>query len=120
MFILSKIIPGVNDIFTVRPDLKEFWDFNKNTYDTNYLGAQSNRDAWWICSKCGNSYLQKIPSRFRGKSVCLVCNNHKVVAGINDIATTNPELLLIWNYSKNDALGIYPTDLTYGSEKKVW
>lgn len=55
---MSKIVTGVNDIFTLRPDLKEYWDFEKNELDPNKTGARSNRNAWWVCKKCGKSFEQ--------------------------------------------------------------
>ncbi len=33
---------------------------------------------------------------------------------------THPNLVTEWDYSKNNALGVYPDQITYGSAKKVW
>ena len=41
----------------------------------------------------------------------------KVSIGVDDLATTNPEILKEWNYEKNDIL---PTSVTKGSSRKVW
>ena len=40
-----------------------------------------------------------------------------VKEGINDIETTNPEILKEWNYEKND---ITPKQISHKSTKKVW
>ena len=40
-----------------------------------------------------------------------------VIKGVNDLATTNPELVEEWDYEKDD---LKPTEVTAGSAKKVW
>jgi len=42
---------------------------------------------------------------------------NKIKVGINDLATTNVELLKEWNYEKN---AIKPIEISKGSNKKVW
>lgn len=42
----------------------------------------------------------------------------KLIKGVNDLATVNPELASQWNYKKNGNLK--PEDVTVGSGKKVW
>ena len=49
---------------------------------------------------------------------CPYCANQKVLAGYNDLATTNPELLEEWDYEKNGSF--LPNDFTQSSNKKVW
>ena len=41
----------------------------------------------------------------------------KVIDGLNDLATLNPELIKEWNYDKNI---IMPNEVSTGSNKKVW
>ena len=48
---------------------------------------------------------------------CPYCSNKKVLPGFNDLATTNPELLDEWDYSRNT---IDPTTITAGTNHKVW
>ena len=36
------------------------------------------------------------------------------------LAEHNPELIKEWDYDKNDALGIKPDKVSYGSARKVW
>ncbi len=42
----------------------------------------------------------------------------KVIAGINDLTTTNPELMKDWDYSKNT--DVDPHTVSFGSGTKVW
>lgn len=41
----------------------------------------------------------------------------KIVVGVNDLFSTNPELKDEWDYEKNE---MKPTEVTAGSHKKVW
>ena len=54
------------------------------------------------------------PKKLRRGVKCAVCTNHKVISGINDVATTRPDLLKYFK-DKNDA-----TKYTSGSEQEVW
>ena len=36
------------------------------------------------------------------------------------LSITHPNLVTEWDYDKNNTLGIYPDQITYGSDKKVW
>ena len=42
----------------------------------------------------------------------------KLERGVNDLQTTNPELVSEWDYEKNGELK--PSDVLYGTNKKVW
>ncbi|MBQ9355282.1 MAG: hypothetical protein IJT84_06350 [Clostridia bacterium] len=99
------------------PILLKEWDYekNKNLLPQNFTDG-SNKSVWWKCSKCGYSWKSKILNRkTRG---CPLCANKIVVSGINDLATTHPQLAKEWDYEKNGDL--LPTTVTYGNGKKVW
>lgn len=49
---------------------------------------------------------------------CPCCTNRVVVEGVNDLATTHPEIAAEWNYERNG--GLKPTDVVAGSSKRVW
>ena len=36
------------------------------------------------------------------------------------LSVTHPNLVKEWDYNKNNALGIYPDEIRYGSHRKVW
>lgn len=104
---------------TEYPNLLREWDYEKNNkinlYPQNTTSG-SNKKAWWKCSKCGHSWQAKILNRkTRG---CPLCANRVVVSGINDLATTHPEIAKEWDYEKNGSL--LPTQITRGNGKKVW
>ena len=51
-------------------------------------------------------------------SGCPYCAGKKVLAGFNDLATTEPEIAAQWHPALNGALT--PRMVTAGSHKKVW
>ncbi len=76
----------------------------------------NGRSVWWKCSK-GHEWFAQIKSRNKGAG-CPVCSGHKIVVGINDLATVNPLLAREWHPTKNGDLK--PTDVTIGNGKNVW
>ena len=96
------------------------WDWERNRVaglDPNTLTEGSNKKAYWICSK-GHSYHTIIANRTFRAGGCPVCSNKKTVPGINDLATTHPELASEWDYEKNDTL--IPQNIVAGSTRRVW
>lgn len=117
----NKILAGFNDVFTLRPDLVDEWDYETNdelNIDPLTLGLGNHSKVWWKCDKSGidHSYESSIASRNRGRS-CPYCANKKVLVGFNDFATTSSELLKEWDYEKNS---FAPYEITSGSDKKVY
>ncbi len=70
----KRILVGYNDLATINPKLAREWDYTKNGELTpNNIGAGSGKKAWWICSKCGNSWVAAIHIRNKGRS-CPKCS----------------------------------------------
>ena len=99
------------------PALLAEWDFENNEKLPSEFAPQSNKPAFWICSKCGYRFKEKINNRANGRG-CPCCANKVVVPGINDLATTHRELAREWHPTKN--LPLTPEQVTYGRAKKVW
>ena len=98
-------------------ELMKYWDYEKNKdLDLEKLTLGSSKNAWWICEK-GHSYDAKIKRKNYEKIICPICSNHRVLKGYNDLATTNPELLKEWDFTKNT---ISPYEITAGAEKMIW
>ena len=117
---MKKIVVGVNDLRTTHPELLDEWDYEKN----NKLGIfpdkvsrGSHEKVWWVCKKCGYEWKSVIYIRSNGTG-CPACSGRKVLPGYNDLASKRPDLAKEWNCEKNGDLK--PTDVTYGSGKKVW
>ncbi len=115
----KKVVKGINDLFTTNPELKERWDFEKNTKNPDNVVAGCNDYAYWICEH-GHRFKSRIYNMshsLKGQN-CPVCRNFRVDKGTNDLLTTHPELVEEWDYEKNK---IQPTEVHAGmSKKKVW
>lgn len=111
------IIKGVNDLFTINPELAIEWAKNRNGDLTpRDVSAGSNKKVWWRCSE-GHEWIASINDRNRGKG-CPTCANRRIVKGYNDLKTANSKLSKEWNFKRNKNLR--PTQVSPNSNKKVW
>jgi len=100
-----KVAPGENDLATTHPALSaqaDGWDPTTVTFGSNKIRK-------WKCPN-GHTWAGSVKTRARGGG-CPICSNTKIVVGVNDLATTNPELAA-------QADGWDPTTVTFGSGKK--
>ena len=98
------------------PELINEWDFEKNpSLSPDSVFPGSHIKVWWKDTK-GHSWQAQIADRTRGRG-CPYCSNHKVLAGYNDLQTTNSNLIEEWDFSKNV---ISPNEISAGCHKKVW
>jgi|GEM_PF-6107352 len=82
----GTVIMGWNDMGTTHPALAaECLD------DPAKYQAGTHNKLKWECSTCGHGWPAKGSKRTRGGG-CPCCSNKVVVPGINDMATTHPEL----------------------------
>ena len=94
------------------------WDYEKKNSLSLFpdkLGSGSNKVVWWKCPQ-GHEYDMRVTQRSRGQG-CPYCSNTRVLAGYNDLATTNPEVLGQWDYQKNS---LKPEEVMHGSHETVW
>ena len=112
----QRIVSGINDLATLKPELLEEWDYEKNTIDPTKISQWSDTRVWWKCKK-GHEWQVAVKKRTIGHK-CPYCSNKMVLKGYNDLATTNPELLVKWDYNKNK--DIIPTNITAGSSHHAW
>ncbi len=115
----KKVLQGFNDLATVRPDLAEEWNYEKNgDLKPNDFVPQSHTKVWWI-GKCGHEWLARISDRFRGSGCPYCCSGPKKIStGFNDLATVRPDLAEEWNYEKNGDLK--PSQVMINSNKLAW
>lgn len=96
------------------------WDYNLNPgIDPLTIADQSNKKYYWKCPKGHPSYLMPMNKRYIGHG-CPVCSNRKIISGINDLVTTNPELMDEWFWEENEKAGLDPAKLSFGSSQKAW
>ena len=118
-----KVLAGFNDLETLYPEIAKEWDYEKNAIKPSEVIAMSNRKVWWLCPR-GHSY-EKIISNYtqhgQGCPICRALAGEKgsmLIKGVNDLATTHPEIVAEWNYDRNGSLT--PFDVKAGSRKVVW
>lgn len=110
-------IKGYNDLQTVNPELAKEWNCEKNRGLTPMdVLPNSEKKVWWKCQN-GHEWQAMIGNRNKGQG-CPYCSGKKILKGYNDLQTVNPKLAKEWDYKKNGSLN--PTDVTSGSNKKVW
>lgn len=113
-----KKVTDENRLSIIYPEIAKEWDLDKNKPLTpNDVSYGSNRKVWWKCAECGYSWEAKIANRSFGRG-CPCCANKVVVAGINDLATRNPELAQEWHPTRNGDLT--PDMVMLGTAQKVW
>lgn len=113
------LLPGVNDLATVYPELAAQWHPERNgrLRPTDILSG-SHRKVWWRCEK-GHEWQATINSRARvSGSGCPVCAGKAVLPGYNDLASQYPEIAAQWHESKNKPLT--PKQVTPNSNRTVW
>jgi len=97
-------------------NLAQEWHTLKNGTLTPFdVFPGSGLKAWWICSM-GHEWQATIKDRKSGQN-CPYCSGKRACID-NALLTTNPELTKEWNREKNGS--ITPSDVTFGSHKRVW
>lgn len=113
------VIEGVNDLFSVVPQLRSQWHPTKNeNLDPKTLTAETPRKAWWRCEKdIRHEWESQIDSRAKRGLGCPICSNKKTVAGLNDIGTTHPALAKELNEKRS---GVLVSDINAGNHNSFW
>jgi hypothetical protein len=105
----SKVLAGFNDLATTHPELAAC----AHGWDPTTVSRGSNNKVEWRCNENPDqphTWIMRINVRVRGQG-CSVCAGKQIVVGINDLATTHPEIAA-------EADGWDPTTVTAGSNKK--
>ena len=104
----KRVVPGVNDLRTVAPDLAE----QALGWDPSDVLATAWTKLEWVCEQ-GHNWTSPVGERRRGYG-CPYCAGRKVWIGFNDLETTDPDVAL-------EADGWSPTTVSRGHEKaKAW
>lgn len=112
------IVPGENDMASQFPELAREWHPEKNgALLPSQVAPASKRRVWWLCP-VGHTYAAAVGARTGKDSGCPYCAGKKVLAGFNDLATTQPEIAAQWHSALNGTLT--PQMVTAGSHKRAW
>jgi DNA-directed RNA polymerase subunit RPC12/RpoP len=102
-----------NDLQTTHPEIASEWSEKNLPLKPDEVNAKSRKNVWW---RCGNEWKSVINARVKG-TVCPVCAEREVLAGYNDLATTDNQLLSEWDYEQNK---LKPTEVSRTSAKRAW
>lgn len=106
---------GVTDVFTLIPESKKFYDFNKNKNIDIYSIPLRDQNIMisWKCPDCGNEWDSPLSSRVRGKkdnysfSGCKNCYINILKNKFTPVSSV-PKLLKYWDFKKNKARNLDP------------
>lgn len=113
-----KAITGVNDVATLYPDLaKQFHPTRNGELKLDRLKESSGKKVWWICEK-GHEWEAVINTRTKRGYGCPICSRQKIIAGVNDFATSHPELAEEVCLEKNPGVDI--TQIGGSKQRIVW
>ena len=118
-------IIGKNDLESQCPEVLCEWDYEKNgDLKPSQFLKNSAYKIWWKCIYCGKHYQRGINSKVKSKPGCPDCAKTRAgeirslpIVGKNDLKTLYPELILEWDYDKNDNP---PESYLANSNKKVF
>lgn len=110
----KKVLAGFNDLETTHPDIAAQWS-EDNSLSPREVSSGSNSRAIWICLKTENThtYVAQINGRANRGTGCPYCSGQKVLRGFNDLATTHPDVVKLWDNSNNTS----PYEITAGSSR---
>lgn len=108
-------------LFKKYPEIKKQFIPEKNVgIQLEEISVGSTKPIWWKCDKGKDHIWKASPNqRTSGQNLrgCPICAGKKVVKS-NSLEYCFPEIAREWNYGKNSSL--MPSDITSGSNKKVW
>ena len=111
-----RVLAGYNDLQILKPEIAKTWHPKLNGELTPMdVGPGMKKKIWWQCEK-GHEWQSSVEQRCKSKG-CPVCQNRRIIGGMNDLATIHPELKSEWNYEKNEGR---PEDFSCGSRAIVW
>lgn len=115
--ITTKKNSTINSLQEKYPVISKEFHPSKNNPDTPLtIHSGSRKKIWWQCS-LGHEFEAKVEQRTKLDSKCPYCSG-LLATKENCLSTKRPDLLLIWNYKKNE--NINPENIKEFSGKKVW
>ena len=101
------VIPGVNDLATLRPELAQ----EAYGWDPTTLTTGSSKKVGWICA-LGHTWTTDVKHRTNRGDGCPTCNGKVVLPGFNDLQSKRPMLAA-------EADGWNPAEFTETSGARV-
>ena len=114
------VLAGFNDLATKYVEVAKQWHPTKNTCRADEVFPNESKvERWWYSQDCGHEWPSPIVRRTSSGTGCLVCANYYIVSGINDMATTDPDITAQLHPTKNKNFD--PTKVSIGyNEPLIW
>lgn len=115
----KRLLVGFNDLDSCDPELASQWHPVLNGDVTpQEVTAKSHSRAWWVCPEDDrHEWEATVKDRAFGYG-CPFCTNQRVLAGYNDLATLEPEIVKEWHPTKNGDLT--PQEVNRAGKQRIW
>jgi hypothetical protein len=101
-----KILPGFNDLASVRPEIAAEWHPTKNKGLTPVdVSAGSITVAWWQCI-AGHEWETSVVNRTAQGNTCKECKKNAFAFADDNLGVTHPELASEWHPIKNGLITV--------------
>lgn len=111
-----RVLAGFNDLQTLEPEIARTWHPTRNNKVTPAdVVPGTKKQVWWQCDK-GHEWRSSVAQRCKSKG-CPVCQNRRIISGVNDLVTFHPELRTEWDYERNTGK---PEEYSCGARNVVW
>lgn len=111
----ARVIEGINDLASMKPDLACEWSENNDIKPTE-VSIGSHKKVIWKCG-LGHEWTATVKSRALSGTGCPYCAHNKVLSGFNDLETLSPDIAAEWSVRN---LPLLPSKVTAFANQKVW
>lgn len=91
-----KLLPGFNDLATLRPDLAAQWSPDNEKEPHEFTAGSPFRTAWQCPENSEHRYTAEIKARAKGNG-CPYCSGHSFIEGEGDLASLHPDIAALWD-----------------------
>lgn len=93
-----RLQKGVNDLLSQEPGLAAEFDTEKNSISADEVMINSSDpNIWWRCAAKGHAFQRAVGYRINMYRDCPICTGTVIVADVNSLAATDPELAKEWS-----------------------
>ena len=116
----NRLICLHNTFATIAPGVAQYWDHSKNEETPEQVLAGSNSRAEWKCPACKYEWTAPVYTRTRSRAGCPKCSaRQRKQQPQPTFAEAQPPELTEWDHERNEKEGLYPDQITLGSNKLV-
>ncbi|WP_368806235.1 zinc-ribbon domain-containing protein [Kocuria sabuli] len=114
----NRVWPGENDLATTHPHLAALWDPEADNPPASTVSAGNSYTYIVLLCPQGHHFTRLPSNMVTAKNLCPKCFGPTPTPGVNDLATTHPEVAAWWHPDRNGKL--MPTDVKANLSRKVW